>query len=219
MELQNLKVSTRETRGKGPAGRIRAAGEVPGVLYGNGKDPLALSVNRKVFEHLVHGKFGEHAVVQLDVEGHPEWNSPALLKSVQHHPVSEEILHADFLRIRLDQRIQTLVPLNLVGHARGVVEGGIVEALLRQVEVECLALEVPASIDIDITDMGIGDIVHVAQLTVPEEVTVMTDPERPVVSIHMPRVVAAVEEEAVVEGEGEAGEGTETAAEGEGEAE
>jgi len=193
----------RQSGGKGPARRTRAHGRVPGVLYGGEGGSVPLMLDRRAFEHVVHGRYGEHALVQLDVEGEPALNTPALLKSVQHHPVSGAILHADFMRIRLDERIQTVTTVHLVGHARGVVDGGVLDQQMREIEIECLALEVPEKIEIDVTDLAIGHSVTVAQLVMPEGVTVLSDPERPVATVHPPRVVEVAA--APVEGaEGEA---------------
>ncbi len=207
MELQNLKVSMRDGRGKGPARQLRVKGSVPGVVYGGGRDPVPVLINLKDFEHILHSRMGEHAVVQLEVPERPELNSPALLKSVQHDPIKGSILHADFLRIRLDERIQTVVSIVLTGHAEGVVKGGVLEHTLREVEVECLALEVPAELVVDVTNLDIGSSLHVSDIRAPEGVTIVTDPGRVVASIQVPRALAA---EAVTVAEGE-----EAAAEGE----
>lgn len=195
MELQTLKATTRAESGKGPARRDRVAGDVPAVLYGGGQDAVSLKVNSREFGRLVH-MGGEHAVVQLAMEDKPELSSPALLKAVHHHPVRGHIMHADFQRIRLDERISTVVALEFTGQCKGVVEGGIVDYQLRELEVECLALEVPDHIGVDITDLGLGDSLHVAQIQAPANVTILTDPSRSVVAVHAPRVAKTAEEEA-----------------------
>jgi len=195
MELQTLKATTRPHSGTGPSRRDRRAGEVPGVLYGGGKEAVSLKVNSREFDRLVHSG-GEHAVVQLSVDEAPDLSSPALLKAVHHHPVRGDILHADFQRIRLDERISTLVPLEFTGHCKGLVEGGVLDYQLREIEVECLALEVPEHIAVDVTDLGIGDSLHVEQIQAPANVTIVTDLARSVVAVHAPRVIKTAEEEA-----------------------
>lgn len=190
MELKTLKVSLRQGKGKGPAGRTRNAGNVPGVLYGGGTDAIHVTVNTREFGKIIQGG-GEHAIVQLEVQDDASLSSPALLKEVQHHPVRGHVLHADFLRIRLDERITVLVPVVLTGHCKGVVDGGVVDHQLREVEVECLALDVPASLTLDITELGIGDSCHVDKLVAPEGVTIVTDPSRAVVAVQAPRTVRA----------------------------
>ena len=210
MELQNLSVALREANGKGPARRTRMKARVPAVLYGMGKDAVPLSVDLKEFIHLLHGRAGEHAIVQLEVADGGEHNGPAMLKEVQHDPIRGQVIHADFMRIDLKKKIHTVVPITLVGRSKGVLEGGVVDQQLRDVEVECLALDVPDAIELDITELGIGDSLHVSDLGAPENVTLITPAERAVVAVLAPRVAEAAP------AEGEAIEGAEAAAEGEG---
>jgi large subunit ribosomal protein L25 len=205
MELQFLTVRTRQATGKGAARRIRAHGEAPGVLYGGQADPVHLHVDLRQFGLLVHhSRGGEHAIVRLEVEDQPTLNTPALVKAVQHDPVRGTIQHVDFLRIRLDERIATVVPIRLEGHAVGITEGGVLDHQLRELEIECLALEVPEEIVVDVSGLHINDSIHVAQLRVPENVRVLSDPERPVVAVHPPRVI---KEAVTVEAGAEAAEG------------
>lgn len=193
MELQYLNVSLRDGSGKGPARRTRAQGLVPAVIYGGEGDAISVNIDRRLFEVLVQGRYGEHALVQLEVKDRPEISSPALLKDVQHHPVNGRIVHADFMRIRLDERIQTVASVVLIGLSRGIVDGGVLDQQMRALEIECLALEVPEKIEVDITELGIGHSITVSGLTVPEGVTVLSDPDRPVVTIHAPRVAEVTE--------------------------
>ncbi|NIA15503.1 MAG: 50S ribosomal protein L25 [Nitrospiraceae bacterium] len=198
-KMQSLKAQTRKASGSGDARRARHAGTLPASLYGGGQDPASVSVDLHEFDVLIHhSRAGEHAILQLDFDDQPELNSPVLVKAVQHHPLTGYMVHADFMRIRLDQRINTFVQVILTGQAEGVVEGGVLDHQLRELEVECLALEVPDEIVVDITGLNIGDSVHVGALQVPENVTVISDADRPVVAVHAPRVV---EEEVEVEGE------------------
>src|SRR5690606_4532238 len=122
--------------GKGPARRTRTKARVPAVLYGMGKDTVSLSVDLKEFVRLLHGRAGEHAIVQLEVAESSDHSGPAMLKEVQYDPIRGDVLHADFLRIDLQKKIQTLVPIAVVGRAKGVMEGGVVDQHLRDVEVE-----------------------------------------------------------------------------------
>lgn len=210
MELQKLKAKTRSEKGSGAAGRLRKTGAIPGVLYGEGGDAVSLTFDLREFIHLVHGRAGEHAIVQLEVEDNPELASPAILKDVQHHPFRGNVLHADFQRIRLDRKITTSVPVVLTGRSEGVTEGGVLDHQLREIEVECLALEVPDQFEVDITGTAIGDSIHVSVVVAPEGVTILSDPDRAIAAIHAPRLV--IEEAA--EAEGEEGEEGEEGAEG-----
>ena len=213
MELQTLHVTARDGSGKGISRRTRREGRVPIILYGGEGDNVRLSADRRTLTHVLHGKQGEHAIVQLEVEGNPGLNSPAIVKEVQHHPVRGDVVHADFMRIRLDKRIKTMVAIKVEGRAIGVIEGGLMDFQSREVEIECLALDVPEHLIVDVSEMEIGDSVHVRDLEAPEGVEILTAAERAVVAVHAPRVV--VEEVEEVEGvEGEEVEGAE-AAEGE----
>jgi len=212
MQLQTLSAEVRATRKKSSARKQRINGQLPAVVYGEGQDPVAVLVSTSDFEKVIHGAGGEHAVVQLEVADKPELSGPTMLRDVQHHPVKDFILHADFQRIRLDRVIHTYVPIHLTGKPKGVVEGGVIDYQLREVEVECLALDVPEYIEVDTTELEVGDSLHVSDLVAPEKVKITTDPERAIVTVLAPRVLAeaeAAEEEEAAEGEeaeGEAGE-------------
>lgn len=217
MELHSLTATTRDSRGKGAARQSRRDGLLPAVLYGGRQDPVSLQLDRRELERLLQGRSGDQAVVQLEVSDQPDLGSPALLKSLQHHPLDGHILHADFLRIRLDERIVTIVPIEVHGRPEGVQEGGMLDHQLRELEVECLALEVPEQITVDVSGLALGESIHVADLDVPGNITVITDPDRAVATVLIPRAVKTEEEEEAEGAEGEEAEGEEGAEEAEGE--
>ncbi|NUM52148.1 MAG: 50S ribosomal protein L25 [Candidatus Hydrogenedentes bacterium] len=188
MQLQTLKAATRESGTKGKARQERRDGNVPGVLYGGDGSPVTLTINAREFVKLIQAH-GSHAIVQIDVSNDTAASGPALLKDVQYHPVRGNAIHADFQRIRLDERITTLVPLHFVGHCKGLVDGGVLDYQVRELEIECLALEVPEKIDVDITDLGIGDHLYVSNITVPAGIGVVTALDRSVVACHAPRAI------------------------------
>lgn len=209
MELQNLAVSTRSERGKGPARRVRTTGMVPAVLYGEAKDTVVLTVDAKTLDLLLHGKQGAHAIVQLDIADDPDQSGPAIMKDIQYHPVRGQVIHADFMRIDMAKKIHTAVPIVIEGRCAGVIEGGLLDHQLRELEVECLALDVPDSITVDVTDLEIGASLHVSDLMdkVADNITVLTKLERAVVAVHAPRVVEEETTETLEGEEGEEGEG------------
>lgn len=210
MELKTLVAETRGEKGKNANVRTRATGKVPAVLYGGDKQaPVALTVDAKALGMLL-ADAGAHAVVQLDVRDNPALSTPTMVKEVQRDPRREHVVHADFLRIRLDERIRTAVPIHLIGQTKGVVEGGLLEHFLREVEIECLALEVPEFIEVDTTDWAIGHSFHVADMTPPAGVAIVTEADRTVAAVHAPRVATAAE---AAPAEGEAAEGEEQPAE------
>ena len=211
MELQSLKVLTRAKQGKGAARQIRRAGDIPGVLYGGGSDPVSVKVNARDLDNLLRSDQGEHALIELQVEDKPELNGPAMVKAVQYHPVHGQVIHTDLLRIDLSKKIQIMVPITLVGQSKGVIEGGVIDHQSRELEVVCLPLEVPDAFEVDITELDIGDNLHVTDIRVPDGVEILTGGDRTVVAVHAPRVVVeeeeVIEEEALAEGEEPATEG------------
>ena len=216
MELQSLAATLRESGGKNAARRVRQSGIVPAVLYGEGKDPVSLSIDYKTFQQIVHGEQGEHAIVEVKVENNPEFDSPAMIKAVQHHPVKDTYVHADLMRIDLKKKIRTQIAIKLEGHSVGVIAGGVIDHQCRELEVECLALEVPDHLIAVITELEIGQSLHVSDLSIPDGIEVITPTDRSVVAVHAPRVI----EEAVTEEEGleEGVEGAEAAEGAEGDA-
>jgi large subunit ribosomal protein L25 len=206
--LITLTAASRTADGTGAARRTRGKGLVPAVMYGHG-DPVHVQVEQRAFEKLLHGRGGEHAIVKLAFEGEPSLDSPALIKAIQYHPVRSHPIHIDFLRIRMDERITSQVGVVLTGQAPGVIEGGMIDQQVREIEIECLALEKPDEIFVDISSLHIGDSIHVRDITAPEGVDILTEGDRSVVTMLAPRVVEEAEE-----GEEEA-EGAEAEAEAE----
>jgi len=198
MELQTLKVSTRRSGGKQGARHVRVSGSLPCVLYGGEGGPVSLMVDGKRFETLIHrSRSGEHAILQLEVDDNSALSTPALLKEVQRHPIRGHILHADFFRIRLDAKITTRVPIKIVGQAPGILEGGVLDHQVRELEVECMALDVPEAIVCDVSGLNMGDSLHVRDLAAPDRVTILTDADRGVVAVLAPRAVKEAEVETV----------------------
>ena len=192
MELKSLKANTRKVGTKGAAHGVRRAGDIPGVLYGQGGEAVSLSVPGRDLDRVLHGGGGAHAILKIEFEDQPASNSPAIVKAIQRHPLKGSVLHADFMRIRLDESIQTSVKIALTGQPKGALEGGILEHQLRELEIECLALEVPDSIVVDVSGMGVGDVLHVADVVPPAGVTILTDGDQPIASLALAR--AAVEQ-------------------------
>lgn len=205
MKLQPIEIQTRTTNGKGAAGRTRQAGNVPGIVYGIGNENVSIIAEAKALEHLLHHGQGEHAMLELRFTDNPDLNGPAMIKEVQHHPVRGNALHVDLMRIDLSNKIVTLVPIKLEGHCVGVVAGGILDHHMRELEVECLPLDTPEFLTADITNMEIGDTLHVSDIIPIENVTILTEDTRTVAAVHQPRVILETEaSEAGAEGEGEA---------------
>lgn len=204
MSEYQLAAESRTDTGKGAARRIRSAGRVPAVLYGHGIKPEHLSVDAREFGQALRAG-GANALLQLTLG---RQRHLALAREVQRHPVRGSLVHIDFLVVRRGEKVTVQVPLHLVGEAPGVVEGGILDQDLHQLNVEAEVTAVPEAIEGDVSGLGIGDVLRVADLKAPEGATILDDPEAPVVSVVAPTVEPVEEEEAEeAEAEGEAAEG------------
>ncbi len=227
MEL-NLKAHARTDKGKGPARRLRMSGKVPAVLYGSDLDAQPLVVDVKDMTHALQTEAGYNVLITLQVDGAD--GHLAMLREVQRHPVKGNLLHIDFLKVARDVKIHANVPIHLVGESRGVKEGGAVEHHLWELSIEAFPTDVPPNLEVDISRLAIGDSIRVADIDVPAEVTVLTEPEEMIAAVvepqmmELPEEVVSEEEAALAEGEvpegeegappaGEEGERTAAAAE------
>ena len=195
MNVRELSVEPRESRGKGEAGRLRRRGRVPAVLYGGGHAPLALSVSPTEVQRTIHGHGAGGVLVNLKLPGSTEAHT-AVVRELQYDPVRDTLIHVDFQAVRMDEQISVEVPIHVVGEAAGVRDqNGVLALLLRTVEVSCLPSLIPDRIDIDVSSLRIHDVVTVADLKLPEGVRVTTPSTQPVATVTPPmaeEVVAAV---------------------------
>jgi large subunit ribosomal protein L25 len=216
-----LSAEPREGVGKGAARKARAAGKVPAVLYGPEVEPMRLAVDARELWHALHTDAGTNVLINLQLDGDTFLTMP---REIQRDIVRGSLLHVDFLRIRRDVAIQVEVPIHLTGESAGVKEGGVVEHHLWELRVEVLPQDVPESLEADISHLNIGDSLHVSDIKIPGNVTVITPMEETLVTVVPPPVlvVEPTEEELAAaeaaEAAAEAGEeGAEPGAEGEGE--
>lgn len=204
-----LNVRSREAGGSRAARRLRRSGRVPGVIYGGGDESISFDADAR---ELRLALAGSGAVLDLSVDGGKA--TPVVLKEAQRDPVRGEMVHIDLLRVRLDQAIHAVVPLELTGvdDAPGVKEGGVLEQIVREVNVEALPTAIPESIGHSIGDMQIGDTITLASVATPEGVTLLDDGESVIATLSPPRLQTEAEDEIeaetelVGEGEGQAGE-------------
>jgi large subunit ribosomal protein L25 len=155
---------------------------VPAVVYGGKRDNLAVAVDPKALQKVLRSEAGRNTILKLDIAG--QGASNAILKSWQIDPVRETFLHADFYRIAMDVAIRVTVPIHTVGEARGVkVDAGILELILRAIQVECLPGDIPERIDVDVSDLGINQSLRVSDVTVPPKVRVLEAPDQVVVHV------------------------------------
>lgn len=205
MASQSTKLSiwTRTVEGSRATRRLRRTGRVPGILYGGDGEPLAFSVDARELRHALaaHG-----AVLEVSDGGS---STPAILKSAQYHPVRGETMHIDLLRVNLNVAIAAVVPLELTGadDAPGVKEGGVLEQIIRELNIEALPTAIPESIVHDVSEMQINDTVTLAEVTIPAAITLLHELEETVATLTPPRVEAEtdeIEEETERVGEGAA---------------
>ena len=198
MSVVTLEAKTRKGTGKGVAKKVRAAGRIPAVLYGPGETPIALDFALPDFMQIYHGGHGENVLVDLMVD--EKQSKKVLFREVQRDPVTEAILHVDLLHVSLTKKIRVRVPVHLEGIANGVRnEGGIMQFVMREVEVECLPTNIPERISVDVTEMDIHDAIHVGDLP-SADFEFTDDHARTVASVIPPTVSTEVEEEAAEEG-------------------
>jgi large subunit ribosomal protein L25 len=210
-QTTKLSISRREPSNSRATRRLRRAGQVPGVLYGGGDDALSFAVDER---ELRHALAAQGAVVELQLDGDA---TPAVLKDAQRHPVRGQTLHVDFLRVRLDVAIHAVVALELTGadDAPGTREGGVLEHVTREINIEALPNDIPERLELDVSQMEVNDTLTLAAVSAPSGVTILDDVDETVVAtLTPPRLQAeldaldeeAMEQETAVVGEGEAGE-------------
>jgi large subunit ribosomal protein L25 len=204
-----LTATLRTDIGNGPARQLRMQGKMPAVLYGPKTEPILLTVDIKELETALKEGSLAQSIFNLSVDGSKKKASAVMIRELQRHPVSGNFLHADFYEIDMKQKIAVMVPVTPVGKSKGVEMGGLLQVIRREIEVLCLPTEIPESFEIDITDMEIGDSLHVDEITTTENVEIPYDVNFTVLTVVSPKI----EEEPEEEEEAEVEEGEEGAAE------
>lgn len=201
MAITKLSVKPRTLSGSANARRLRAEDHIPGVLYGHGMTPLSVTVERRDLRVALSGPAGVNTVLNLDVDGA---SYSAVVKELQRHPVKRTVSHIDFLQVSMNEAITVQVPVHLHGEAKAVTaEGGLVDPAVDTIEVVCTPATMPPEIVVDITNMQPGDVIRLADVTLPANVTATGDPDMTIVTILYPAGETASE----TASESEAGEG------------
>jgi large subunit ribosomal protein L25 len=191
--------------GSRPSGRLRREGKVPAVVYGLGTDAVSISVPARELQHILAGEAGANTLINLDVGGE---SVLTLARQIHRHPTKGQLVHVDFVRIDRDVAVSAEIPIHAVGEAEGVKDGGLLEQIMFHLTVEAMPGNIPVALEIDVSELAIGDQLRVEDMSLPEGVTTEVETDTVVVQVAAPRVVA--EEEEAEEGEaveGEAGEG------------
>lgn len=214
MDIFDLKVTQRNTFGKGPARTLRREGMVPAILYGPQRKSLPLSVSPLELKNIYKTSGSDQVILNLLIENGGTKNVTAMVRELQTSPVSREYLHVDFFEISLDKEIVVSVAVEVTGKSKGIERGGLLQVVRHELEISCLPKDLPDNIELDVTDLDIGDALHVGDIVLGEGIKLLADPGLTVLTVGAP----AVEEEAVPEEElEEAAEGAETAEGGEAE--
>jgi large subunit ribosomal protein L25 len=191
-DMITLEVESREKGGKKVTARLRKDGKVPAVVYGHKKDPVSISLKAHEFFKEVH--LG-HRLFTADLQ---EGKQVLLLKDLQYNYLGSVVIHADFIRVDLNERVVVKVPLELRGQAKGSAHGGILDELMAHLEIECPVVEIPASIPVIVRDLEVGDTINAGQITLPPNCVLKTDPRTLVINCHEV-AEAPVAEEAAAE--------------------
>lgn len=198
MEILELAVQDRPGKGKEYARKIRSQGLLPAILYGHDRDSVPLMVSARDFFNLTHSGAGSHVIIKLKMDS--EKAAPmVIVKEIQRDPIRDTILHVDFQKIALNERIQASVPVSIIGDSVGIREGGILQHGLWEVQVEALPTDIPDHVEVDISNLHVGENFRVKDLPSTDKVSIVSDPDDIIASIVPPptlkEVAVAPEEE------------------------
>ncbi|MCM8773558.1 MAG: 50S ribosomal protein L25 [Candidatus Omnitrophica bacterium] len=192
MEKVIIKSILREGKGKEKVKKIRRKGFIPAIVYSrNFNLPVELPLSSMKILKSIH--FSENTIIEMEVDGYDDKDNRlnVLIKDVQYDPLREEVIHIDFMRVSLDEKVKVKIPIVLKGESKGVKEGGVSEQIMWDVTVEALPLDIPDKIEVDISPLAIGDTIHIVDLKISEKVRILASPEDAIVT------VVAKEEEVV----------------------
>ena len=181
LETNVLEAHPRKPGTKNEARRVRREGKIPAVVYGAGKDSLSISVDPRVVMRILNSETGHNTIFDLTLDGE---KAKAMIVDWQYEPIKGRLLHIDLKRIALDKVLTVSVPIELVGEAEGVkTQGGILEQMLREVEIECLPADIPSHIDVDVSHLTFGKVLRVSDLPHSEKIKFLTDENQPVAHV------------------------------------
>ena len=184
MELIKMTATPRPASGKGPSNRLRRSGMIPAVAYGRELKATHVAIAPKSLLGVLGSDHGQNAVVELAIEGGDTLT--VMVRDYTYHPISRELLHADFVSVKLDQPVDVDVPFRTTGKSKGIAEGGILQQIFRKIPVRCLPEKIPAYIEADITELGMGDSLKAASLKLPEGVKVRLSDDQTVAVVNIP---------------------------------
>ncbi len=199
MEDTKLIAKKRDLEGSSNARRMRVEGILPGVVYGGDKEPVSVLVNTHEFEQILHHHSSESLIVEVELEG--EGDIRVLVKEVQHHPVTSDLMHVDMQRVVAGQAIHVDLQIELVGESKGVKAGGILDQVMHSIPVECLPKDLIEAIEVDVSDLEIGQNLHVSDLGIDDAFKPLVDGDAIICAVAGPTEEAEEDEDAAAEPE------------------
>lgn len=197
MEQTKLQAVPREPGSSNAARRMRESGDkLPAVVYGGDKENYPITVDPRELVEILTSEAGENTIIELSVEGQDEADT-VMIQDYEVDALGRRLLHADFLRISLTDKMEVEVPIRFVGSAQGVKEGGVLEIVTRHLSIRCLPTDIPDEIEVEVDDLEIGDSLHVSNLNIPGDIEVLDDPHRAVVNCSPPMKEEELEPEGI----------------------
>jgi large subunit ribosomal protein L25 len=193
MKDTKLIAKKRDLQGSSNSRRLRRTGNLPAVIYGEGKEATAIQLETHAFEQLLHHHASESILVEIDLEG--EGVISALVKDVQHHPVSSDLVHIDLQKVIAGKLMQVEIAVELVGEAEGVKSGGVLDHVMHSITVECFPRHIVESVEIDVSEMEIGTALHIGDLELGSNFKILADEGAIVATVAEPRVEEEEDEE------------------------
>ena len=192
MEIIKLNATRRVETGKSSSGRLRQSGQIPAIAYGRELAPLQVAVSPKALTQVLTSAHGKNSVVELAIEGGETFT--VMVRDFDIHPITRNLVHADFLQVKLDQPVDVQVPFRCIGKAKGLVTGGILQQIFRTIPVRCLPEKIPAIIEADVTELDVGETLKASTLKLAEGVKVMLPDEQTIAVVNAPEKAGAEEE-------------------------
>ncbi|MFH1504424.1 MAG: 50S ribosomal protein L25 [Candidatus Omnitrophota bacterium] len=201
MEKINITVNSREEKGKEAAGRIRKKGFIPAVVY-SGDFNTILSIPSQALKVLRSVNFSESVIIDMEISGSEKLEPISVfIKDIQYNPLNEDVIHIDFLKVSLKEKIRVHIPIVLKGEPESVKAGeGVIDQILREVEIEAFPLDIPKEIEVDVSALTIGHSLHAADLKAADNIKIVTDPQETIVTISVKKEEEAAEDVVPEEG-------------------
>jgi large subunit ribosomal protein L25 len=200
LEILELKSEKRQSIGKGESRSLRRGGRIPAVLYGPDAQTVSLSINEHEFATLLKNAKSSQQLIKIDTDDGEQHS--AMIKELQTKPVTGEFLHVDFYKVDMNRKVRAHVPVIVKGKSIGVEMGGLLQIIRRKLEILCLPLEIPEAIEIDVTDLDVGDSIHVEEILLQDGIEIPADVNFTVITVLAPKKEAIEEEEEGIEAEG-----------------